>query len=410
MQVSILTATSGWGGAEVHTVALAEILQKRHHDVTIVELGHDVYSQRRSQLDDNFRLVRIELRKPVEKVNVRESIQILRPLQSDVIIFEKGELDSGNFYLDVAARLCSRRYIVIEQLICNSMPPRLTGRYLNGLVPGLGLWWYHSFFHRCLRSLGPHWVVCVSEAVRRQLIKDYRFPLQRTLTIHNGIDPVMFQPNREFRSSVRRAWKIPESALVFGAVGRLAPVKGYETAVGLFKELKSALPDRDIRLVLVGDGPSRAALEKAVHESGIGDYVRFPGFTDCPWEAYVGLDVFLMPSLTEGLPHALLEAMACCCCPIGMDVAGVGEIISNSSVGWLVKPGDCNGFLNAMKAAMACTPEQRSEIGRNARDRVIAHFNSQTQLALLVDLIENGSAKNASRQRDPTESGYAALQ
>src|SRR5215813_9319236 len=292
MRVSILTATSAWGGAENHAVNLARVLKQRGHEVAIVELGHAVYDDHVDP-STGIEVIHVELPKLLEKLTFSESLNLLKGLASDVVVFEKGELDTANWRFDFAARMCFKRYISIEQLICAAMPPRVSRSHLSGLLPGFGLWWYRTYCNRFARSLGPHSIVCVSEAVRSRLVNDYGFSPHKTITIHNGIQMSKFRPDPEVRAAARCAWGIQSEDLVLGALGRLAPIKGYDVAVRAFKELKSSMRDRRLWLVLVGDGPSRQSLEQLVKENGLEDSVKFPGSTERAWEIYPGFDVFL---------------------------------------------------------------------------------------------------------------------
>jgi glycosyltransferase involved in cell wall biosynthesis len=230
MRISILTATSAWGGLESHAVALAKAARNRGHKVVIVELGHTVYDDHLDQVM-GIDVIHMRLPRSLEELGFNESFKLLKALASDVAVFEKGELDSANWRFDLAARVCFKRYITIEQLICAAMPPRFSRSHFNGLLPGFGLWWYRTFWNRYARSLTPHSIVCVSEAVRLRLVNDYRFSPQKTVTINNGIRTSKFRPDPQLRAAARCVWQIPENDLVFGAVGRLAPVKGYDLAI-----------------------------------------------------------------------------------------------------------------------------------------------------------------------------------
>jgi glycosyltransferase involved in cell wall biosynthesis len=389
MRISILTATSGWGGAEHHAVSLAKNLRKKGNDVAIVELGHSVYDDHLDQLG-GVDVIRVQLSRPLESLRFSESFRLQKGLRSEIGVFEKGELDSGNVGFDLAARLCFKRYISIEQLICNEMPAKIRARWFGGILPRLSLWWHRIYWQRCARSLGPHSVVCVSEAVRSRLVESYKFRPQKTITIHNGIDASRFRFDPILRATTRRAWGIPTQDLVFGAVGRLAPVKAYNVAIAAFKELRSSIRERRLWLVLVGDGPSRQELVQLVKDNRLQDWVKFPGPTERPWEIYPAFDVFIMPSLLEGLPHALLEAMASECPPIASEVGGIPEIITNPNMGWLIPKGGRDGFLAAMAEAIRCPAQRLSEMGERARERVMSHFDSDVLLDRLANLIEFG--------------------
>ena len=96
-----------------------------------------------------------------------------------------------------------------------------------------------------------------------------------------------------------------------------------------------------------------------------------------------------MPSLNEGLPLALAEAMACECCPVATAVGGIPEAVSGPELGWLVPPSDVEAFADAMIAAASQTAQQRAEIGQRAREHVLKNFNAAVQFDLLADLIES---------------------
>ncbi len=390
MKISILSGTAAWGGAEVHTFGLAETLAARGHEVAVVALGHDVFQGRANGNGQHarFQVRKVALPREVRELSFGECSALLAGIGGDVCVLAKWGLEVGSFRLDLAARRRFGRYIVIEHSSAE-LPPRTSRRYLGGLLPGVGLWWYRQFLLWHLRALAASLMVCVSEATRSRLVHRYRVPRDKVITIHNGIDPETFRPDPAARRARRQAWNVPEDALVFGAVGRLSPEKGYDLAVDLFARLAARHPDRPLRLVLVGRGAEQTALEEAARKAGVADRVVFPGFCDRPWEAYAALDFFLLPSRDEALPLALLEAMAGGCCPIAMNVGGVGEILTDPALGWKVPAGNAAGFLAALEAAVRMSAQERQQMARAARQHVVAHFNARRQYAALADVIES---------------------
>jgi glycosyltransferase involved in cell wall biosynthesis len=100
------------------------------------------------------------------------------------------------------------------------------------------------------------------------------------------------------------------------------------------------------------------------------------------------MDVFLMPSRVEGIGLALLEAMACECCPVVTAVGGIKEVVTDATVGWAAAPNDPEGFLRGMQCVLDLGPEGRHVIGARARQRVLQHFRASEQYAKLADLID----------------------
>jgi glycosyltransferase involved in cell wall biosynthesis len=293
----------------------------------------------------------------------------------------------GSLRLDLAARLHFRRYIAIEHSTV-ALPPRASGRWCRGLLPGLGLWRYQGRLLWQLRSTLSHLVVCVSQGARQRLIRDFRVPRHKVATVHCGVDTAKFRPDPARRAAGRRQWGVADDALVFGSVGRLHPDKGLDVAIEGLGRLATRFPQRDLRLVLVGDGPARESLLRQAQAAGVADRVLFAGFSARPWEAYPGMDVFLMPTHEEALPLALIEAMACGCCPIAMSIGGVPEVLGQLEAGWLVPAGDCDRFVERMDAAVRLETYRRAGMGQAARAHVIENFDAARQYATLADLIE----------------------
>jgi glycosyltransferase involved in cell wall biosynthesis len=394
MNICFLSETCAWGGAEIHTVELAETLAQRGHQVQIVALGHDVFDEVGRRPGATFKVCHVPLTKPVKQLTWAECKALVRSLPAGVGVLVRWGLSVGSLRLDLAARMRFRRYIAIEHSMA-ALPPRTNSRHCLGLLPGLGLWWYQGMLLWHLRSVVSNLVVCVSKAARMRMIQKFRVPDRKVVTVYNGIDSGKFRPDPGRRAEARRQWGVPDGAFVFGSVSRLHADKGLDLAVEGLAQLATRYPEWDLRLVLVGDGPARQSLMEGARAAGLRDRVVFAGFSARPWEAYPGLDVFLLPTHDEALSLALIEAMACGCCSIAMGVGGVPEVLSDPQTGWLVPAQDRMRFLEAMDAAVRLDAGQRAAMGSAARAHVIERFDAARQYAALADLIEqNGTVSN----------------
>jgi len=384
-----LIYSNGWGGMEIHAATLARLLAQRGHEVVIAELGESFFA-RRGDFDASrgVRLESADLGRPFNQAGFIRWWRYLRRLRLDVVVFVKGWTAVGGLRLDLAARLACPRFLTIEQLAPPPRPVFRRGRHLGGLLPGLGLWWFRQMAAVYARSVGPKRIVGVSRAVTRELAA-YGFPIRKLVAVPNGIDAERFRRSPEKRGALRAAWGVPADALLFGTVGRLATLhKGQDIALSLLARLRQRQPEYAFRYVLVGDGPDRAALEAQAGALGLAGQVIFAGHTDLAWEVYSAIDVLLMPSHIEGTPFALMEAMASECCPIAMGVGGIPEVINDSSVGWLISPGDRDDFLAAMEAAQRAGEEERRAMGRRARQHIARNFRAEENFARLADLVE----------------------
>lgn len=150
------------------------------------------------------------------------------------------------------------------------------------------------------------------------------------------------------RRETRSRMGIEEEEFVFGFVGRLSEEKGLDSLIEALK--RWSMKGDPWRLVLLGDGPRRGVLEQSVRDFGLADKMLFAGFQSDTAGWYAAFDAFVLPSLTEGAPMALLEAMANGLPVIATSVGGVPALLSKGENGMLVPPGDPEKLLEAMRS------------------------------------------------------------
>ena len=193
--------------------------------------------------------------------------------------------------------------------------------------------------HRTLRVFtarllyrDARFVVGVSSGVRDQLRVLYSISAERARAIPNAYPPEL----EEMTSAVIPV--TPSRPPVIVAVGRMTPEKGHAILVRAVADLAR---ERSIRLVLVGDGPDRAGLERLVRRLGLEEHVTFAGFVASPFDRMRSADVFALPSLREGFPLVLVEAARVGAAIVATDCDfGPREIIVDGESGILVPPGD----------------------------------------------------------------------
>jgi glycosyltransferase involved in cell wall biosynthesis len=370
------------GGVAVHTLGLATALAARGHRIDLVHVGPAAPARPAAP---GIRFTSVHSDKPLRQMPIGTLRRLLRDHPGDLCILPKGDLEVGGMRLDLLARLLYRRYVTIEHLTAGPMPPMVRGRHLHGLLPGMGLWWFTALIARYLRWVCPHHVFCVSEAVRARLHTGLRFPAAKLTVVRNGIDTAAFTRSAQHRQAQRREWRVPDDALVLGAVGRLARIKRFDVVLRVLARLRVE-HQRPLRLVLAGAGPEEESLRSAAEQLGISDLVVFAGPTGTPWKTFSGFDLFVMPSEREGLPLALLEAMSCECAAVATAVGGIPEVIDDE-VGWLVPTRDDEAFYAAVNEAVS-EPECLLTRARAARRRVVRMFDAAQQFGRLCAEIE----------------------
>ena len=199
-------------------------------------------------------------------------------------------------------------------------------------------------YYRIDKAILPRFsrVVGVSQKIIEELIRIQVHPDKLRL-ISNGISLARFAGGS---GHLRAELKIDPMTSVVGVVARMTPEKGLFHFIDAAKAMLTDLPGT--RFLLVGDGPLRQELEKRVRELGIATQVIFAGSRSNMPEVYRTMDVFVLPSLNEGLPMALLEAMAASVPVVATEVGEIPKLIRPSREGLLIPPGDSKALAMAM--------------------------------------------------------------
>ncbi len=197
----------------------------------------------------------------------------------------------------------------------------------------------------------------------------------RLHVIANGIDVTAFTLGAGVRRGVRDELGIPRDAWVVGTIGRLAPEKDQAALV----QAMAPLLDEKRRLVIVGDGAERMALEKLVHGLERGRFVHLTGVRRDPARLLAAFDVFALSSCTEGLPLVLLEAMAAGLPVVSTDVGGIGDVVQHERTGFLVPRTDMARFADELRRLYR-DPDLARRIGMTAR-HAVRHAYSLERMA-----------------------------
>jgi glycosyltransferase involved in cell wall biosynthesis len=216
-------------------------------------------------------------------------------------------------------------------------------------------------------------IIAVSESIKQDILKYDNIESSKVLVIRNGVDISKFDPERKFHD-IRREFAISENDIIIGFIGRLVPAKGLEYLIDAFLHLEKE--QKNIKLFITGEGSILDNLKGRSQRDSINKRIIFTGKRyDIP-DILSGIDIFVMPSLAEGLPNSLLEAMAMGKPIIATSVGGIPEVIKNEINGILVSPRDLEGLVTAIKKLIA-NKNYASEIGKRARNYVIENLSIQ---------------------------------
>ncbi len=212
-------------------------------------------------------------------------------------------------------------------------------------------------------------VIAVSPAVRDFIVQRVGIPANKALVIPNGVDVARFASARPID---RTAWGLPADTPLIGAVMRLDPAKGGETLVRAMAALPHA--PRSAHAVIVGDGPQRGAWESLAQALGVRQRIHFVGHqADVPaWLA--ACDVFVQPSDREGMPNAVLEAMAAGRPVVATAVGGTPDVVVDGETGLLAPRRDPAALAWAIQSLLD-DPALAQAMGAAGRQRVEQHFS-----------------------------------
>jgi glycosyltransferase involved in cell wall biosynthesis len=221
--------------------------------------------------------------------------------------------------------------------------------------------------------MSVHWladgVVANSDAVRRHLHDDYHFPLRRVALCYNGIDVAIYRPEPR-----RRLDALAGASLVIGCVCVLRPEKNLTQLLEAFARMRSIAPT-GTRLLIMGSGPEEDRLRRLASDLGIAADCCFLASSPDVAPALRGIDIFVHPSLSESLPNAVMEAMACGCAVIATRIGGCAELIDDGVHGLLVPPGDLDALVAKLEAAIR-QPELRQTLTTAAVERISREFSA----------------------------------
>lgn len=195
----------------------------------------------------------------------------------------------------------------------------------------------------------------------------------RIRVLSNGIDTQLFSPRPELRRSVLEKAGVPTSRFILGTVGRLVPIKDHTTLLKAAEVL--AQRGVDVHVLLAGAGPELTRHQKFLEGSpALMNRVTFLGSRDDVSEILNGMDVFVLPSFSEGMSNTLIEAMACELPVLATRVGGNPEVVGSQLADSLFTPGDVDGLAASLER-LARDASLRRTLGKVARQRAVSSFS-----------------------------------
>jgi glycosyltransferase involved in cell wall biosynthesis len=347
--VAIFLPSLNGGGAERVMVTLANAFAIRGYPVDLVlALAEGPYL---SQVSDSVRIVDLKAGRvilalwPLVRYLQRErpAVMLTAMTHANVVAILARMLAGGATRLVVS----ERSTITVDMRTSRG----ILARILYGLVP--------------LLYTRVDGIVAVSQAAAADLVGYAGLPISSVACIYNPFDLSRIQSRAA--ESVEHPWFAPGQPPVVLAIGRLAEQKDFSSLIRAFARLRQR---RRARLLILGEGELRAVLESLVEECGLtADDVQMPGFVANPFAYLAHCGVFVLSSRWEGLPGALIEAMACGAPVISTDCpSGPREILDGGLWGTLVPVGDVEALAKTLETVLSVPRSQLPEVRWRAKD------------------------------------------
>jgi sugar transferase (PEP-CTERM/EpsH1 system associated) len=241
-----------------------------------------------------------------------------------------------------------------------------------------------------------HQYTAVSVDLAQWLVRTIGVKPRRLTQIYNGVDGSMFKPSCYGRESIGPAGFCDRNSFVVGTVGRMQAVKDQLTLIRAFLraiEGQRALRER-LRLVVIGDGPLRGQSRELLDAKGVGAIAWLPGErTDIP-RLLRGFDLFVLPSIAEGISNTILEAMASGLPVIATNVGGNSELVVDSETGMLVPPSDPPNMAHAIRSYLS-DPAKLARHGKAGRKRVEEKFSMDKMVEGYLSVYDEVLARRA---------------
>lgn len=285
---------------------------------------------------------------------------------------------------------CDRYDIVLGFGLRVSILLRLLKLFFRGTPFIIGLreiaiWrkWYHVWLDRLTRR-GCDLFIPNSEAVAKMFIAREKLSCDKMVVIRNGISLQEFDKSR-FHNINRQSLGLPAEKVIITTVANLRYEKGHDFYVEVIGAFLEELDN--VHFVWIGEGPLKSKLENGIRSIGASDKITFMGLVEDVRPVLSCSDIFVLPSREEGMPRALMEAMAMSVPCVATNVGGVDEVIENEVSGLIVDFGDVENFGQHI-VRLANNKKMRNKIGTAARRRIEEEFDMRRIAKKYVKLFE----------------------
>lgn len=360
MKILHLISTTGFYGAEKVVINLAKGLQTSGHNVVVGTLLDEKRSDRiltKHARESGIQIIEIPCNGKYDRRTI-PFINKYMPEEQFDIVHSHGY--KANFYAGFSHLPAGCKRVATCHNWLGKSPKMLFYRWLDKKV---------------LERFDA--IIAVSELIRREIEKA-GISSGKINKIYNGIIIGEYSQNEGKADSVRKEFNISAADKVIGCVGRLSPEKGHQSLIKAIAGIKGELPN--IKALIVGDGPLLGQLSNLAHKLNVFNQVIFTGVRQDIPDILAAIDIFVLPSSIEGLPLALLEAMAAKKPVIATRVGEVPQVIEHEVSGFLIQPNHHEELTEMIKYAL-----NNQEKARQVAEKGFAELQARFSMQKMVE-------------------------
>lgn len=349
MKILLLTTHLRMGGVPIYVVTLATALKRLKNSVFVASSGGDL----------------------IKRLN-KKGIPHMR-----LNIDTKSEL-SPKLLAAIYHLFWFIRENEIEIVHTNTRVAQVMGKCLSFLTGVQHISTCHGFFKPKLgRRLCGCWgkrVIAISHAVREHLVNDFNIKKSRISLINNGVDLELFKNaySDEEKAIIKKEFGLKEGGPIVGIIARLSSVKGHKFLIRAMETVVERI--KEAQLLIVGEGEEQEDLKALVKELGLSNSVIFMKSILDTSRVLSIIDVFVLPSVEEGLGLALLEALCCARPVVASDVGGIYSIVKDNVTGLLVPPKNSQSLAKAILKLLE-DKDLAKRLAKNGQQLVYENFS-----------------------------------
>ncbi|MBN1622155.1 MAG: glycosyltransferase [Endomicrobiales bacterium] len=363
MKILYVIENNNFGGGEQAFLQLAKGLNRREFEPIFACSGNEPLVSNLKK--ENIKIYPIGMHKQISLNLLSQLINIIKTEKPDIIHSQSGR---ANFYSRIAKNYSD---ITIKSVSTIAVPVELFDN-IN---------YFKKTFYILADKLTEKYTnkfIAVSESLKKWLINNHNITANNILTIYNGIELERFNPKVYDPEKIRKELNLDNNLILIGTIGRLT----YEKAQRFFIQAAENILKlhSNIKFLIIGDGDLRKTLEKMAKDLNIYQYFLFTGFREDIPELLSALDIYVLPSIHEGQPVSLLEAMCMGKPCVVTNIEGINEVVKdneNALVSQSANPGSiAEKILFLLKDKI-----KARELGKNARETVRNKFSVKNTIS-----------------------------